>query len=277
MAGFSKDKWPSDGAVRALLEYLDELHRDAGQPSYAEMGKEVALAPSTLAPFFTGTRLINKGNLEVVVRYLAGDTAKAERLRRKAVIEWPTRPTAAPVSLSESEPAQNRLLFLFKAGCSVGGATVLQLTASDQFEEFLDALRIIGLKEGEIEPLCKIRSRLEQATSGEAGRGALVAYAGVLEEVISLIKERTSSDEFRWFRLGKSLQSIALVAATAWPADPGIEDERTELFYLSDVVEMPDELRADVKGYCQLKLPTIENMEMLRVAHRLSRAFYAIL
>jgi len=85
---FSKRKWPADGPVRALLTYLDRLHRDAGQPSLSEIGREVALAPSTLSAFFTGARLISKGNLELVVEHLAGDVEKAEKLRKKAAPAW---------------------------------------------------------------------------------------------------------------------------------------------------------------------------------------------
>jgi NB-ARC domain/Tetratricopeptide repeat len=85
---FSKEKWPPDGPVRTLLAYLDRLHRQAGQPSLTEMGKEVALAPSTLSAFFTGTRLISRGNLELLVSHLGGDVERAEQLRRKAVTAW---------------------------------------------------------------------------------------------------------------------------------------------------------------------------------------------
>lgn len=88
MPAFSKDKWPRDGAIRALLEYLDELHREAGQPSLRDMGDAIGLSPSTLSPFFTGTRLISKGNLELLAAHLGGDTARAERLRRRAATEW---------------------------------------------------------------------------------------------------------------------------------------------------------------------------------------------
>ncbi len=95
MSAFSKDRWPAYGDVRALLEYLDELHRDAGRPTYPEIGEAVRLAPSTLSPFFTGVRLISKGNLELVVDYLGGDTVRAERLRKKAAAEWNDRPKPA--------------------------------------------------------------------------------------------------------------------------------------------------------------------------------------
>jgi tetratricopeptide (TPR) repeat protein len=71
-----------------LLTYLDRLHRDAGQPSLSEIGREVALAPSTLSAFFTGARLISRGNLELVVSHLGGDAERAERLRRKAATAW---------------------------------------------------------------------------------------------------------------------------------------------------------------------------------------------
>ncbi len=88
MPQFSKRRWPADGPVRALLSYLDKLHRDNGQPSLSEIGGEVALAPSTLSAFFTGARLIGRGNLELVVEYLGGDVERAEKLRKKAATAW---------------------------------------------------------------------------------------------------------------------------------------------------------------------------------------------
>ncbi|MGW1895748.1 hypothetical protein ACWCP6_36700 [Streptomyces sp. NPDC002004] len=99
----------------------------------------------------------------------------------------------------------------------------------------------------------------------------------MLNEVIALIEERTSRAEFRWLLLGKLQQGIAFHAAAEWPSAPDIEGARTELFYLSDAVDIPEELRAVVKGYCQVKLPTVERMEMFEEAERLSRAFHAIL
>jgi tetratricopeptide (TPR) repeat protein len=98
---FSKQHWPTHGAVRALLEYLDELHSDAGRPSYRQIGEEVRLAPGTLSPYFTGRRLISEGNLELVVRFFGGDQAKARRLWRKAAAEWRNR--TVPV-VAESSP-----------------------------------------------------------------------------------------------------------------------------------------------------------------------------
>ncbi|GAA1404157.1 hypothetical protein GCM10009639_49810 [Kitasatospora putterlickiae] len=40
---------------------------------------------------------------------------------------------------------------------------------------------------------------------------------------------------------------------------------------------MPDGLRAEVRGYCRIELPTVEQMDVFREAERLSRAFHAIL
>ena len=82
MAQFSKEKWPTDGPVRVLLCYMDDLHRQAGQPPLTEMGRAVSLAPSTLSAFFTGARLIGRGSLERLVEHLGGDVEAAERLRR---------------------------------------------------------------------------------------------------------------------------------------------------------------------------------------------------
>lgn len=96
MARFGKDRWPADGPVRALLEYLDELHRGRGQPSCREIGNAIGLAPSTVSPFFNGSRLISKENLELLVEFLEGDTAKAERLRRKARTAWGAPAAAQP-------------------------------------------------------------------------------------------------------------------------------------------------------------------------------------
>ena len=100
----------------------------------------------------------------------------------------------------------------------------------------------------------------------------------MLDEVITLVEKRTSRAEFRWFLFGKLLHGIAFVAAAEWPSAPGdVEGARTELFYLSDAVDMPEGLRAEVKGYCRVELPTVEQMEIFGEAERLSRAFRAIL
>jgi len=108
---FSRSRWPESGPVLALLSYLDSLHSEAGRPSLAEMGREVALAPSTLSGFFTGARLIGRGNLELLVEHLGGDLAHAESLRRKAVQAWPA-PPKEPVSKAEVKtvlPSEGRL------------------------------------------------------------------------------------------------------------------------------------------------------------------------
>ncbi|MCT9003733.1 esterase/lipase family protein [Streptomyces rhizosphaerihabitans] len=208
------------------------------------------------------------GDHSSILKAQSSDHRTFTTLKRLLFVN-PVRPPTAMI--------RNRLLCLFKAGCSVGDATALQLAKSEPFREFLDSLRAIGLSEGEIEPLRDIRNQLEQNESRGTGRGVLVAYAEVLARVIGLVGKRTSTEEFRWFNLGKSLQSIALVAATAWPDDPEIEDARSELFYLSDVVDMPSGLRADVKTYCQLELPTSGRMEMPKEAQRLSNAFCTVL
>jgi tetratricopeptide (TPR) repeat protein len=99
MARFRRDKWPEEESVRALLSYLEDLREGAGRPSLSEMGRSVALAPSTLSGFFTGARLIGRGNLELLVEHLGGDVAQAERLRRKAVSAWHApRPTSRQAS-----------------------------------------------------------------------------------------------------------------------------------------------------------------------------------
>jgi tetratricopeptide (TPR) repeat protein len=90
LPSFSKRRWPADGPVRELLSYLDQMHKAAGQPSLAEIGRAVALAPSTLSAFFTGARLIGRGNLELVVEHLGGEIELAESLRRKAATAWNT-------------------------------------------------------------------------------------------------------------------------------------------------------------------------------------------
>lgn len=88
VATFNKERWPPDGAVRVLLEYLDELHRGAGQPSMRDMGDAIGLSSSGIQPYFAGTRLISKGNLQLLVNHLGGDVSRAERLRKMAATEW---------------------------------------------------------------------------------------------------------------------------------------------------------------------------------------------
>ncbi|MER5765493.1 HEAT repeat domain-containing protein [Streptomyces sp. NPDC002082] len=106
MATFGKEHWPSDGPLRALLEYLDDIHREAGRPSFTELGRQVGLAQSTLSPFFTGRRLISQGNLHLVVEALDGDPAKAERLRKRAAA---ARADTPPLRASDPTPPPDPL------------------------------------------------------------------------------------------------------------------------------------------------------------------------
>src|SRR5215468_6955558 len=80
LAGFSKHRWPADGPERELLGYLDELHREQGQPSMARIAKAVGLVAGTVSAFFTGARPIGPERLAAVVTSLSGDPAHAERL-----------------------------------------------------------------------------------------------------------------------------------------------------------------------------------------------------
>ncbi|MFE4262673.1 NACHT domain-containing protein [Streptomyces sp. NPDC056883] len=116
MATFGKEHWPSDGPFRALLEYLDDIHRVAGRPSFTDLGRQVGLAASTLSPFFTGRRLISQGNLHLVVEALDGDPAKAERLRKQAAAaraDAPPRP--APGRMPPVDPLRTYLEGLLPA------------------------------------------------------------------------------------------------------------------------------------------------------------------
>jgi tetratricopeptide (TPR) repeat protein len=119
---FSKERWPRDGAIRALLEYLDELHREAGQPSVRDISRAIGLSPSAISPFFTGTRLASKGNLELLVSHLGGDTAKAERLRKAASTEWNDSRSGTNSADSATHPKPSATTFT-RAGHAPLGAS----------------------------------------------------------------------------------------------------------------------------------------------------------
>src|SRR4051794_29759841 len=96
LAGFSKHRWPPDGPERQLLEYLDDLHREHGQPSMARIGKAVGLVAGTVSAFFTGSRPIGPERLAAIVDYLGGDAQYAEKLRRSAATFRNDRRTGPP-------------------------------------------------------------------------------------------------------------------------------------------------------------------------------------
>ncbi|GGR51334.1 hypothetical protein GCM10010168_82710 [Actinoplanes ianthinogenes] len=105
-----KAQWPADGPHRALLEYLDGLHRAAGRPSMSEIGKAIALGRSTVQGFLSGRRAISAGNLELLVTWLDGDTAKAERLRKAVAAD--DRATPQKPETAVSSPGTPRLWML---------------------------------------------------------------------------------------------------------------------------------------------------------------------
>ncbi|HZM76331.1 MAG TPA: hypothetical protein VFC19_11420 [Candidatus Limnocylindrales bacterium] len=103
MAQLGTDRWPTDGLVRELLEYLHELHRLAGQPSLRDIGKAVSLGKSSVSAFFSGARMISRGNLELVIEYLGGDVQHAEQLRRGAATAWNTTRLTPAATLTSSD------------------------------------------------------------------------------------------------------------------------------------------------------------------------------
>ncbi|MFD8781016.1 helix-turn-helix domain-containing protein [Kitasatospora sp. NPDC059599] len=257
-----------EAALAELRRQLDDKRAGMGLDK-TQLARRAGVSRGTVHNVFAGP-VPRAVTVTALARALRLDPDVLLALRRIAAGEAP-----APAGAGVPGPAEDRLLFLFRAGSAVGSAVPLRSTGSERFEEFLEALRLIGLAETETAPLREIRTRLEQ--TDRAGLALLTAYAGVLDEVVSLIEKRTSRAEFRFFLVGKLLQGIALFAATEWPSAPDIEDARTELFYLSDAVDIPEELRAEVKGYCRVELPAAEQMTMFGEAERLSGAFHAIL
>jgi tetratricopeptide (TPR) repeat protein len=104
LAGFSKHRWPADGPERELLQYLDDLHRDQGQPSMARIAKAVGLVAGTVSGFFTGVRPIGPERLKAIVEYLGGDPQRAEKLRRAAATSRNDRRAGLPAPAASAAP-----------------------------------------------------------------------------------------------------------------------------------------------------------------------------
>jgi tetratricopeptide (TPR) repeat protein len=200
MAGFSRRRWPPGGPVRELLSYLDELHREAGRPSLTELGRAVALAPSTLSAFFTGARLINRGNLELVVEHLGGDVNRAEALRRRAVVaqEETAPPEVQPEDVNEDAGSRLDVMVFTQAGNRLNRPERL-LGRSD----LLDRLH----------QLTDQRTQTLLYGLGGAGKTALAA---------TFADERVSADgrAYLWMRPGRAdteeaLDAVVRTLATA--------------------------------------------------------------
>jgi len=104
LAGFGKHRWPADGPERELLKYLDELHREQGQPSMARIAKAVGLVAGTVSAFFTGARPIGPERLAAIVGYLGGDAQYAEKLRRAAATVRNDRRAGRPAPVVSAVP-----------------------------------------------------------------------------------------------------------------------------------------------------------------------------
>ncbi|MFI8280569.1 helix-turn-helix transcriptional regulator [Streptomyces sp. NPDC085929] len=257
----TEDLGPEEARAE-LRKQLDDRRAMMGL-TRTQLAERASVSRGTVHNVFNGP-VPRADTIAALARALRLDVGILLNLRRIAV-GGAEQPAEVPV------PAEDRLLALFQAGSAVGSALTLQLDASGRFEEFLGALHLIGLSDAETAQLREIRTRLEE--TDPPGRDVLIACGRVVDEVVGLVEERTSRAEFDWFKLGKLLQGIALFAAMAWPAAPDLDEARTELFYLSDAVDMSEELRAEVKEYCRVELPTTEQKEMLREAARLSVAF----
>jgi tetratricopeptide (TPR) repeat protein len=85
---YTHRSWPQSGPVREFLVYLHELHKAVGQPSMREMAAATHLGATTISQYLTGVRLTTVSSLPTLIRYLGGDLATAERLRRAAATAW---------------------------------------------------------------------------------------------------------------------------------------------------------------------------------------------
>src|SRR5256714_12032913 len=101
LAGFSKHRWPAGGPERELLEYLDALHREQGQPSMARIAKAVGLVAGTVSAFFTGARPIGPERLAAIVGYLGGDAEHGEKRRGAAATARNDRRAGRPAGRSD--------------------------------------------------------------------------------------------------------------------------------------------------------------------------------
>ncbi|MFF7975918.1 helix-turn-helix domain-containing protein [Streptomyces sp. NPDC007905] len=191
-------------------EALGELRKqladkqDSKKWDKTQLARHAGVSRGTIHNVFAGS-VPRADTVARLAEALGLDTGALLNLRRIAAGEAMARAGAGVPGAAENRPR-----FLFRAGSAVGGAVALQFTESGRFEEFLQALRLIGLEEAETAPLREIRTRLGQ--TDKAVPAVLAAYSGVLDEVIALVEERTSRAEFRWFLLGKLLQGIAFVA-----------------------------------------------------------------
>jgi len=204
LAQFSKERWPAEGPVRSLLAYLDTLHREAGQPSLSEIGKAVSLAPSTLSGFFTGTRMISRGNLELLVSYFEGDVEWAEQLRRRAATDWNTRrsgrtPEPEPPTPpgSRTPPADDEPSTTDGSGQPANRMEILVFdTAGNRLHR---PNRLIGR-----EPLlARVREALDRGDHvllhGIPGSGKTAAAATLADESV-----RAGGGAYLWMRLGQA-------------------------------------------------------------------------
>jgi tetratricopeptide (TPR) repeat protein len=174
---FSKERWPPDGAVRTLLEYLDELHREAGQPSVRDISRAIGLSSSAISPFFTGARLASKGNVELLVSHLGGDTAKAERLRKAASTEWNESRSRTNSAVSTIHPKPSATTFASTGHATLGASRPVprQLPAPPRW--------FVG-REAE---LCRLDAVLARAPSDRTvGISAIGGMGGIGKTALSL-------------------------------------------------------------------------------------------
>jgi tetratricopeptide (TPR) repeat protein len=203
MGRFRRDRWPSEGPVRDLLSYLEALHDEAGQPSLADMGRAVALAPSTLSGFFTGSRLIGRGNLELLVEHLGGEVARAESLRRKAVRAWPA-PASRKLRPEPLDPTGRLEIVIYEA----------PVNKLNRPERLLGRRTLIG----EVNSLLNSFSRVLLHGLPGSGKTALAA---------TLADQRVESGAgpYLWLRPGTATDPAVVLDAlasafTAWDTAP---------------------------------------------------------
>ncbi|MFB7617463.1 hypothetical protein [Kitasatospora sp. NPDC056181] len=193
-------------------------------------------------------------------------------------------PAAAPPTAPNGAPGidRHRRMNFYRAGCGVGWKLHLApLSESsggiERLAEFLETLRTLGFPPAEIERIEAYTSRIPAAESNEVGRALVVEFAAAMDGVVDLARELSSAEEFNWFTLGRLLHTIGYVVTIAWPDDPDIEGLRSGLFFLADLLKVPEAFRAELKAFATMPMPTPNQGDVFLEAHRLGQVCEAIL